>query len=204
MRHSQVWKKQTTLGSILILFLVLPSFALAQPTQISVAVKKTSIRADRQFHAPSLITVHFAEQLKVITLENSWYRVNHKKIEGWVHSSAVSDAAAGKSTSSKMLSETGNTLGKLSGKSSSSNKQGYTEDEVALAGKGFNDGVEKQYQKRHPKADFQAVDNLEKKETDQIKATQFAEAGQLQSRKMAAAPKKEESGIGSTLKSLFN
>ena len=153
----------------------------AAATSVAVKVKQTSVRSDHQFFAPTLATARFTEQLQVLGQEQGWYRVRYGSVTGWVHSSAVSESAQSGGSTSGALAGLGSALSALSGRPSqtASTTRGYTEDEVALAGKGFNQNVEEQYRSRYPRADFAAVDKMERLQADSEEISRFAKAGRL-------------------------
>jgi hypothetical protein len=177
---------------------------LAAVATVAVKVKQTSLRSDHQFFSPSLATVSFTERLEVLGEAQGWYRVQYGTVTGWVHSSAVSEAGAGRGAAPGALSGVGSALDVLAGRAPepASASKGYTEDEVALAGKGFNRNVEEQYRTRYPRADFSAVDKLERLQADSEEIRQFASAGHLitmgqQPARQASQPAGEPSGGGS-------
>jgi hypothetical protein len=162
--------------------MVLAGAAIAATVaSVAVKVKQTSVRSDHQFFAPTLATARFTEQLEVLGQEQGWYRVRYGGVTGWVHSSAVSEGGQGSGSTSGAFSGLGSALSALSGRPSqtASTTRGYTDDEVALAGKGFNRNVEEQYRSRYPRADFAAVDKLERLQANADDIGRFARAGQL-------------------------
>lgn len=153
----------------------------AAATSVAVKVKQTSVRSDHQFFAPTLATARFTEQLSVLGQEQGWYHVRYGSVTGWVHSSAVSESVPSGGSASGALAGLGSALNALAGRptQTTSTTKGYTEDEVALAGKGFNRNVEEQYRSRYPRADFAAVDKMEHLQADSEEIARFAKAGQL-------------------------
>jgi Bacterial SH3 domain len=169
------------LSAALLASAVFGGVVLAAVATVAVTVKQTSVRSDHQFFAPTLATAHFTERLEVLGEEQGWYRVRYGAVTGWVHSSAVSEAGRGGGAAPGALSGVGSALGVLAGRAPepASTNKGYTEDEVALAGKGFNQNVEEQYRSRYPRADFSAVDKLERLHAGSDEIRKFASAGHL-------------------------
>ncbi|MBF0220475.1 MAG: hypothetical protein HQL49_13240 [Gammaproteobacteria bacterium] len=147
------------------LIALLTSLTVATADEIVVTVKETALRRDKQFFAPAIKVVKFTEKLELIESSAGWLHVRHQNDQGWIHSSAASAPKEG-----SLLDAI--TLGDKKG-------GGFSEDEVALAGKGFNAEVEKTYRSKTPKANFNAVDALEKVHTNPADVAKFAAAGEL-------------------------
>jgi len=161
---------------------------VASAGEVAVTVKQTSIRADHQFAAATMATARFTERLEVLGDEAGWFKVRKGNVTGWVHGSAVGTGGGGSGVADT-VGGIGSALGSLTGRSSGNEgRGGYSEDEVALAGKGFNLDVEGQYRKRHPGADFKSVDQLEKLEADPKEVGRFAADGKLLAAASAPAP----------------
>jgi len=150
------------------LFLALIIFSAvhagAAPKSITIVVKKTSVRADKQFFAPAVAEVNRLDKLDVLEESNGWFKVKVGAKTGWVHKSAVGEAQKEKGVLSMFG---GDDASKVS------------QDEVALAGKGFNEKVEKEYKKKNPKLDFTAVDKMEKITVKDDKIASFVKEGKL-------------------------
>jgi len=168
---------------MLTLLLLLPLAASALE-QVMVTVKQTSIRADKLFYAKAIATARFTDRLQLLSEDKGWLRVKFRNKTGWVHASAVSSGGGGQDSGLGGLSSA---LNMLSGKSASqgSNRE-FSEDEVALAGKGFNVAVESEYRKQNPRANFSAVDKMEKQGAKPATILRFADAGALQPRDPSA------------------
>jgi len=136
--------------------------AFAAKETVFVVVKRTSIRSDRQFYAPALAEALFRERLVVLGRQKDWVHVSGKGVEGWVHVSAT--AATAVSVSAKEAAG------------------GVTQDDVALASKGFDSTVEREYRKGAPGANFVAVDGMEKLTASENTLAEFRQAGRLRVR----------------------
>ena len=106
-------------------------------------------------------TVHYNDRLEVLSQEGDWLQVRFNGIEGCIHKSAVEQQ---KITLSDL------NLGR---------KSSTTEDEVALAGKGFNPEVEEAYQGENPELSFETVDRIESYSLTEGKQIAFIEGGEL-------------------------
>ena len=140
--------------------LALAGAAIAGSQIVTVMHKKTSIRSDKQFFAPAVATANYGDQLAVTGEKGGWYQVTAGGKKGWVHGSAT--AAGAVAVSSAQFAQGG-----VSG------------EDVALAGKGFNEKVEKEYQQKNPKLNFKAVDMMEKLAVDEKHQAKFIAEGKL-------------------------
>lgn len=129
---------------------------------VTVMHKTASIRADKQFFAPTIATAAYGAQLAVIEERGGWYKVSAGGTTGWIHGSATAKGAV--AVSAKTFDK-----GAASG------------EDVALAGKGFNEQVEGKYKKDHPEMNFPAVDRMEKIKVEDAALGKFAADGKLKS-----------------------
>ncbi|HEC12011.1 MAG TPA: SH3 domain-containing protein [Acidiferrobacteraceae bacterium] len=135
---------------------------------VTVAVKKTSIRVSNAFFSPTVATVKYQNQLRVIKKAGDWLRVSHKGKTGWIHKSAIT---------AKVIrakhSQSGNTSpSKLS------------QNEVTLAGKGFNATVEGEFKRKNPRLNFAAVNKMQKTTITQSNMANFRSSGRLKERQL--------------------
>jgi hypothetical protein len=124
-----------------IIFLQFSGVALAADTA-RVIVKENAIRQQCRFFSPVKVKIRLNDVLTITGKSGDWYKVTFKGVSGCVHKSAIEQKSF----------KLGSLLG--SGK-------GTTQDEVSLAGKGFNPQVEASYKGSHPEADFRTVDTIE-------------------------------------------
>ncbi|MBI5814040.1 MAG: SH3 domain-containing protein [Nitrospinae bacterium] len=148
--------------------LLAPQIAFATPKSITIAVKKTSVRSDKQFFAPAIAEVNRLDKLDVAEESGGWYKVKVGGKTGWVHKSATGEESKGASSS-------------LFGGDDASK---VSADEVALAGKGFNEKVEKEYKKKNPELNFAAVDKMEKITVKDERIASFVKDGKLSPREL--------------------
>lgn len=143
--------------------LLLAGAAIAATETVTVIVKKTSIRRDRQFYAATLAEAEFGDVFAVLAREKGWVKVGTKSGEGWLHESAV-------------------TAKKVAASSQGPAGGSVAAEDVALAGKGFNPQVESVYRQKNPQADFAAVDRMEKLGASEKAVASFLSDGNLQPR----------------------
>jgi Bacterial SH3 domain len=126
----------------------LPLLAVLAAETLTVQVQETKLRSAPKFWAPSLATLHAGDAVSELSRQDAWIRAHGPSgQEGWVHESAVTRS---------QLHLTGGTGTAASGTSA---------DEVALAGKGFTEDVEREYRQSHGNG-FEALDSLPPPATD--------------------------------------
>lgn len=152
--------KPLLIASLAMLLALATAFAVGET--IFVTVKKTSIRKDRQFYAPTVAEAVFRDQLVVLAREKDWVRVRFNGLEGWVHVSAT----AAKAVSVTAKDATG----------------GVSQDDVAFASKGFDASVEREYSKSKPQANFAGVDRMERFTVSENTLAAFRQSGNLRPR----------------------
>ena len=164
----------------------------ADPDQVWVSVRKSSLRATPDYLGERVAKVGYTDALQVVAREGDWWKVSHDGKEGWIHTSAVSDTLKQSQGSGggNGGSSAGGGFGGLSlpfggAKSAprAADTQGgkYSEDEVTLAGKGFNRDVEERY-RGQAKVDYASVDAIEKRAPSDKSVATFARKGVLKPR----------------------
>ena len=150
--------------AILSLIAVIAAASIAMAGQIvTVMHKTTSIRADRQFFALTIATARYGDRLTVMEEKEGWYKVAAGEKTGWVHSSAT------------VKGEVAVTAGKFT-------RGNVSGQDVALAGKGFNEQVENKYKKENPQMNYAAVDRMENMNVSDGQVRKFLAEGKLESR----------------------
>ena len=141
---------------------MLAATALAARTKtMNVQVREAQVRQAPGFLSRILVTVPYTEPVTVIEEKGDWMRVQTGSTEGWMHNTALT---------TKRL--------KLSG-SGPDAQVTVTSDEQALAGKGFNSDVEKQFKERNAKIDFAVVDKMEKLKIPVAEIQAFLKKGEV-------------------------
>jgi len=128
---------------------------------VTVVVQEAQVKKRPQFYSSSMGKLHLGDRLEVETPQDGWYQVSFKDQPGWVHQSAVTSKSSHVSA------------GDWQGGSET------TAEEVTLAGKGFNETVERDYRSAHPDLDFTAVDAMAARTVSDSELAGFAEKGGL-------------------------
>lgn len=129
---------------------------------LSVAVREGSLRSSPQVFGAIQATLHYADRVEVLERKGAWARVRAGGAGvGWMHSSALS--------SKKLALKSGQ--GQL--------RSSASEDELTLAGKGFNAQVEKEYRQRNSDLDYRAVDRMEGLTVTSAEVQRFLREGNL-------------------------
>jgi hypothetical protein len=150
MRKVLIW-----LGAALVAATVLGAAELA------VQLRTAKLRSKPDFLGPIVATLNYGDKIQQLGEQDGWLHVRTAQgAEGWLHPSAVNKAKS---------VEAG---GKKADTSASA-------DEVALAGKGFNEDVEKKYAADHKDLDFAQVDQMEKTKASETELRAFASEGGL-------------------------
>lgn len=127
-----------------------------------VKVQSTFLRKEPKFYAATVATLRAGESVTKIATQGDWHKVRTASgVEGWLHASAVSKkqvnvAAMDKSLQTKASAE-----------------------EVALASKGFNEQVEKEYKAKHKEVNFAWVDRMLKITVSPDQLRRFLQEGRL-------------------------
>lgn len=131
---------------------------------MSVQVRKCQLRNKPSFLGKIVANLGYTDQVTVEVEQDDWYRVKPQKSgkAGWVHVSALSEK--------KIVLEPG----------SKDIENAASSDELALAGKGFNEQVEKDFRKKNKNADFTWVDKMENIVVSQNEIQDFLKKGELQ------------------------
>ena len=131
----------------LVLLAAVAAFAADPLPERSVIVKETQVRDKPSYTGKILGKLVYTDRVQVLEMPagTSWVKVRlaAKKLEGWVHVSALAKDG-------KPVVKAGST----------DVATGASGSEVALAGKGFNPEVEAEY-KKDPKLNYAAVDAME-------------------------------------------
>ncbi len=124
-----------------IIFLYIP--ANAQET-LSVQVKEGELRATPSFLGQIVTRVAYGDRVSVIEDRGTWKKISVRGgKQGWIHTSAL-------------------TTKKIALKAGQTNVQtGATQNELALAGKGFNEQVESSFRKQNKNLDYTWINRME-------------------------------------------
>jgi uncharacterized protein YgiM (DUF1202 family) len=136
---------------------------MAQNQKMSVQVQDGKLRADPSFLGKILGSVAYGDSVTVIKQQDPWVYVSAKggQLSGWIHNSALSEKEIILRAGSADVAKTA------------------SQKEVALAGKGFNADVEKEFKSRNPKLNFEWVDRMEKFVVSDDEIRKFIQEGAL-------------------------
>jgi len=139
------------------ILLSLAVLAWAASGRVTVVVEQAKVRKAKAFFAAPVATVKYKDSLSAGEPEDGWVPVTVSGKHGWLHESAV-----------------GSKAGKLKGGWDGGDEAG--QDEVTLAGKGFNAEVEKAHRSGDA-GDYAAVDAMEKRTVSEADLLSFMRAG---------------------------
>lgn len=132
----------------------------AAPSRMNVQVQSGQIRATPTFLGKVLMTVSYGVSVEILQTQGDWMQVKSSQGQvGWMHKSALT-------TKQVSMSSGGSTA-----------KSGASSDELALAGKGFNSDVEREYKAKNKNLNFAAVDRMEKIKIPTTEIQTFLQTG---------------------------
>lgn len=136
--------KTTKRLTMIFILAALTYSAAALPKMMSVTVQQTKARSSPNFLGKIVADLSYGDRLQVIEEKDGWVKVLLPvgEEEGWVHESAL--------TKRTIILKAGE----------SDVAQSASSSEIALAGKGFNEQVEAQYQ-QEKQLDYTWVDRME-------------------------------------------
>lgn len=116
----------------------------AVAASMSVQVRLAPLRATPSYLAAVQSELAYGDRVNVLETQRGWSRVEHPdgRRQGWLHASAL--------TSKRIVLQAGDDAAVTA-----------SSQEVALAGKGFNQQVENELRERRPELDFSWVDRME-------------------------------------------
>ncbi|MDH5297682.1 MAG: SH3 domain-containing protein [Desulfobulbaceae bacterium] len=148
----------------LIAFCVMVATAVAAARMMSVTVREGVMRATPMPFGPIVATFAHGDRVAVEGESGGWLKVRQlegKQSRGWMHVSAL--------TSRRVVLRSGE--GEVAAAAS--------DEELALAGKGFNRQVEASFKTRNSQLDYGAVDRMEKIDIRLARMEQFLREGGL-------------------------
>ena len=131
--------------AVLLMLAAAPLFAFKVGDALAVAVREIQLRGSPAFLAPVSERLQYGQDVTVLEIRGDWARVRVTTTgrEGWLHSTAIREPRE------VVMTPGGRTTGAIS------------TSEVALAGRGFNETVEREYRDQ-TKLDFGPVDAMER------------------------------------------
>lgn len=137
--------------------LAVAATAWAASGRVTVVVEQAKVRKSRAFFAAPVATVKYKDTLAAGEPQDGWVPVTVSGTKGWLHESAV-----------------GSKAGTLKGGWDGDDEAG--QDEVTLAGKGFNAEVEKAHRSGDA-GDYEAVDAMQRRSVSDADLLAFMRAG---------------------------
>lgn len=136
------------------------SVAAPAPSRMNVQVQSGQIRSTPTYFGNVVATLVYGAAVDVLQTKGDWLQVKAPQGQvGWMHKSAL--------TTKKVAMSSGSTTAKA----------GASTDELALAGKGFNSDVEREYKAKNKNLNFAAVDLMEKIKIPATEVQAFLQAG---------------------------
>lgn len=129
----------------------------------SVQIRDGRLRARPSFLGKITGPVAYGDRVAVAARRGAWWRVaTQDGREGWLHQSALTSKTIQLKAGTRDV------------------RTGATEDELALAGKGFNSQVEAAYRRRHPGLDYTRLDRMAADRVSPEQMTAFLIEGELE------------------------
>jgi hypothetical protein len=150
------------LAAIALFALATAAVYAADSSQMSVTVKETKVRATPSALGKIVGVLVYGDRVTIVDESKGWKKISmpEKKIQGWVSLSALTEKEIVLNSGSENVA------------------QGASSNEVALAGKGFNEDVEKQY-KSEGNLDYTWVDKMLEYDPSSDQVTAFLQKGGL-------------------------
>lgn len=154
--------KRITLLFLFSFYAFAVSFA-GQSTVMSVQVREGAVRENPTFLGKVLTKLGYGQKVDILEEKAPWTRISvaDPELQGWMHTSAL--------TTKEIKLKPG----------VSDVETGATENELALAGKGFDNEAEKKYQEDNPTVDFCWVDKMEGFKVSPLQIQTFLTDGAL-------------------------
>jgi hypothetical protein len=147
----------------LFLAVVLAATAATGMELMSVQVREGQLRATPSFLGKVVVNVPYGARVGVEKRRGDWFRVSLPAGPGagWIHSSALTERNVQMAAGAADVSAAA------------------TGDELALAGKGFNQQVEQEFRAENPNMDFTWVDRMETWDMPAGEMAKFLREGNL-------------------------
>lgn len=147
-------------GVCISIFFVFSGFAEPQKT-MSVQVKEGQLRSTPSFLGKIIANPAYGDRVEIIEDQGAWKRVAAGGLQGWMHASALTAKAIVLKAGAQNV------------------RTSATGGELALAGKGFSEEVEKQYKNLNQNLDYTWVDRMEKFQVSPEQMQAFLKQGNV-------------------------
>ena len=131
---------------------------------LNVQIKKAEIRTSPSFLSGIVRSAGYGARVAVLQERGNWAEVAYSGVVGWLHTSAL--------TVKKIMMSAGEQPDNVAA----------DDDEIALAGKGFNKEVEEQFKKRNANLSYEYVDYTERYTMSGSQIRSFLAGGKLKPR----------------------
>jgi len=148
------------IGVFISLCFVFSGFAEPQKT-MSVQVKEGQLRSVPSFLGKIIANPSYGDRVAIIEDQGAWKKVAIGGVQGWMHATAL--------TTKTIVLKAGTQNVRTSA----------TGGELALAGKGFSEEVEKQYKNLNHNLDYAWVDRMEKFQVSPEQMQAFLKQGNV-------------------------
>ena len=128
---------------------------------LSVQNKQGKLRAGPSFLSKVSYKLPYGTKVTKIEQNATWVKVQAGNLIGWLHKDALTDK--------EIILKAG----------SENVKTAASEDELVLAGKGFNKNVEKSFKQKNPGYNYASVDKMESFSVSEKSLAVFAKEGGL-------------------------
>lgn len=155
----QKWRKRAGL-TVLLGLLVIASTALAAE-RLQVVVQKAPVRQAPQVFGKIVFNLGYGTWVTVQQRKSGWLQVQAAGKSGWLHESAVARRAARLVAGTKQADVAA------------------SQQELTLAGKGFNQQVEQAYRQKNRQLDYGTIDRMEAFSVDEGELWRFVREGGL-------------------------
>lgn len=146
---------------LFVLLLVILLTEAAAGRKLRVEVKDAPLRSTPTPFGHVLKLLHYGDQVEVIEERGAWLRIRSLSGEGWMHGSILTSKVAALKAGAATL------------------PAAASQDELSLAGKGFNSRVESEYRKQNQTLDYATIDRMETLVVPQEKLLRFVNEGGL-------------------------
>jgi len=133
--------------------------ATAVAEMMSVQVREGPVRKSPSFMGQVVVTVPYGKRVNVLEKQPGWVKVSTGSASGWMHESALTRKRI------------------VMGAGGANVQTDASSDELALAGKGFNSEVEREFQSQNRELNYAAVDRMENREVATTEIALFLKEG---------------------------
>jgi hypothetical protein len=148
------------IGAFFTICFVFSGFAEPQKT-MSVQVKEGQLRSTPSFLGKIIANLSYGDRVGIVQGQGAWKKVAIGGVQGWMHATAL--------TTKTIVLRAG----------AQNVRTSATGGELALAGKGFSEEVEKQYKNLNHNLDYTWVDRMEKFQVSPEQMQAFLQQGSV-------------------------